>query len=103
MSTTRNLLIIIVVVALFVFAGWYLLSTSGSSAPTTPDAKNLTQDSAPAATAERQFIALLASLEPTKLDSSFLQNPRFTALINIAQPIVMEAPGRANPFAPLPK
>lgn len=99
MSASRNLLIILVTIILFVLAGAYLLF--GISDTPTVDGNTLAEESGSASTAERQFLALIASLEPTHLDLSLLSHPRFMSLVDIHQSIIMEDAGRANPFAPL--
>jgi hypothetical protein len=55
----------------------------------------------PASEARATFLTLAAQLEPVGFDPGILEDPRFTALVDIKTVIVPEAGGRNDPFAPL--
>lgn len=57
-----------------------------------------------AATNEAQatFLTLAAQLDPVGFDTTILQDPRFTKLVDIKTVIVPEPSGRPDPFAPIP-
>jgi hypothetical protein len=97
------MLVIIIGIAIFVLGGAYILFSASPSTPAPAKEGALTEDSTPAATAERQFLSLVASLEPTHLDTKLLSDARFTSLSDIREPVLPEATGRLNPFATFSK
>jgi flagellar basal body-associated protein FliL len=98
MSSSRSILIIIIGIAFFVLGGGYILFSASPSVPVSSKEGESTEDSSPAS-AERQFLSLVASLEPTHLDTKLLSDIRFTSLSDIREPVAPEASGRLNPFA----
>ena len=102
MNSLKTILIILVTVGAVVAIGAYILF-GNQPAPTSSaiDLSVASKDTTPAGTAERQFLSLLASLQPTTLNTTLLSDPRFTALTDFRVAIIPEASGRVNPFLPL--
>jgi hypothetical protein len=55
----------------------------------------------PATEAELSFISLFGELGAVTFDTRLLDDPRFSALVDIRTPIVPETAGRKDPFGPL--
>jgi flagellar basal body-associated protein FliL len=89
--------IIAVVLGIVVILGAaYLLFFNTSS-----DTTAVTSDGAPTSAAEVNFLNLSSQIEPVTFDTSILNDPRFTSLVDIHTAILPEASGRKDPFAPL--
>lgn len=52
--------------------------------------------------AQATFLTLAAQLDPVGFDTKILEDPRFTALVDIKTVIMPEMSGRPDPFAPIP-
>jgi len=91
----RHKVLSIVAVIVFLGGGWYILSSSGGGSTTNLVATGATsQDS-------QQLLLTLNELHAVKLDSTVLTSTAFQSLQDFSTPIVPEAVGRTDPFAPL--
>lgn len=90
--------IVTILITLGVIAGgyWYFFGGGGSSGQTTLTATGSTQNSAQA-----QFQVLASELKSISFDTKIFSDPRFNALIDLTTPIMPEATGRPDPFAPI--
>lgn len=91
----RHKLLSIIGVIVFLGGGWYVLSSSGGG-----DATNLVATGATSQDSQ-QLLLTLNELHAVKLDSSVLSSAAFQSLQDFTTPIVPEAVGRTDPFAPL--
>lgn len=95
MPTSRTTIILIVLGLLVLGAAAYLLFGSQ------PSESAVSPAGTPGSEAEMTFLGLTAQIDPVAFDTSVLDDPRFKALRDIRTAILPEAPGRADPFAPL--
>lgn len=93
MNQTNGILIVLALLVLGA-AGYLLFGRTDAGSALSPDA-------APASAAEVEFLNLAAQIEPVKYDVTVLSDPRFLGLQDLRTPIVSEASGRTDPFAPL--
>jgi hypothetical protein len=80
--------------ALIVTAGYLLFFKAPAPAVTSTE---------PTSPEEIAFVNLASQLEPLGFDTSIFSDPRFAALVDIHTPVIPEAAGRRDPFAPLGK
>ena len=102
-GTTRNLIIIVVVGAVFA-AAYFIFINKGNSgdvgglatvAGTNTSATDITLTS-------QDFLTQLLKIDSIKIDDKIATNPAFTVLVDLSKPIDPDTnPGRINPFAPL--
>ena len=84
----------IVVAALIVIGGIFWYSSSSEEGP---PISTFSEPGAPG----NQFLELTRKLKSVKFPDTVFRNPRFEALIDITTPIMQEATGRTDPFAPI--
>lgn len=89
--------IVIVIVALLLLGAAAFLLFGEDARGTAITAENV----GPASGAEQVFITLTGKIDPVELDTSILEDERFKRLQDIRTPIIPEASGRIDPFAPL--
>jgi hypothetical protein len=91
----KNILILIVTLMVFSFAGFYLFKNNNTD-------KMLVADSGPANSDEAQVIYnLLQKMAKVKLDDSIFSNNNFKGLKDNSVEIIPQETGRSNPFAPV--
>lgn len=95
MHFSRNTIIAIVATAVLLLAAAYYLFGAE------PENLNVVQETAAASDVELRFLTLASTIQPLRLDTELLRNPRFERLVDIRTRVSVEAGGRANPFAPL--
>ncbi len=93
LSKTTGVLIILGLLVLGA-AGYILFGTNGGEAGVSADAP-------PATSAEQTFLLLTSRIDPVRLTTNVLQDPRFMSLEDIRVAIIPETSGRIDPFAPL--
>ncbi len=94
----KNKLVIIALVVVIGFVGWYTLTgnTNSTDLLVTEDLTTPTSDS------DRDLVATLLELRAVSLSSTIFMDPAFRSLVDFGIEIVEEPRGRSNPFAPLP-
>ena len=95
MKTPVKKILTYVAAALVLAGGFYYFFMAGSSDET------VLPSGAPASQAEISFITLVSQLGPVAFDTSILNNPRFTRLVDIHTAVLPEPQGRTDPFGPL--
>ncbi len=90
---TQTLTLILLSVAIFGVGYWYFFGSEGNDAPLTTIAEP--------SSAQVRFEHLASQL-PTSFPAAIFDDARFSALIDITQPIQQETIGRADPFAMVP-
>jgi hypothetical protein len=85
---------IVIGVILVLGIAWYVLSSSGGSAPQTLS----TEDSG----GDQELRQSLQTLRTIKLDAAIFTDPIYLSLQDFSTQIVDEPVGRTDPFAPLP-
>ncbi len=75
-----------------VVAYWFFFTGTGNEAPITAAAVGDSQT---------RFQSLVAQLQPIRFPTELFSDPRFTALIDLATPIIQESAGRTDPFGPI--
>lgn len=88
----------ILIIALVIVAGgalWYFSGQEGNDPSLTSSVPSLDNP------AQTQFQTLVSQLQPISFDTSIFSDPRFTSLIDLTTPIMPEASGRIDPFAPI--
>lgn len=87
--------IVLILMTLFIAAGgyWYFFIQSGTQPALTATAVQ--------GGAQLQFKTSLSELQPITFNIGIFSNPNFLALIDLTTPILPEAPGRPDPFAPI--
>lgn len=93
MNQTNGILIVLALLVLGA-AGYLLFGVQDSSSA-------LTAEDAPASQAEVTFLNLAARIEPIRLETDILSDPRFMGLVDLRTPVIEETAGRIDPFAPL--
>jgi hypothetical protein len=99
-SSKQRLLWIIFAILLFLIAGvWWYRSGRGQTALPSP------QELGAIDQRFKELIELVETLQRITLDTSILQDTRFSSLerIPFSAEVAPEESGRANPFAPFPK
>lgn len=86
---------VLIILALLVLgaAAYLMFGTDG--------APGVTGETPAATGAEQTFLSLAARIDPVEFDTGILEDPRFTALVDIRTAITAESSGRIDPFAPL--
>ena len=93
----NNKLIVVALVVIIGFTGWYTLRGESGSTELLE-----TQDlTTPASDADRDLVTTLLELRSVSLDGNIFTDPAFRALTDFGSQIVPEPVGRSNPFAPL--
>lgn len=92
----KHKIIALIIALVFAVGAWYLLSGSSSS-----DAVLSAEQTAPAPAGTADLIESLLALRAVSLSGTIFSNPAFQALRDFSTPIVPEAIGRSDPFAPL--
>ncbi len=85
----------LIIVTLLVVGGVYLFISSGSGdqpALTSSNTENV---------AQTQFQVLVSELQPISFNTAIFSDTNFTTLVDITTPVMPEAPGRLDPFAPI--
>lgn len=87
--------ILIIIAACVVAAGayWYFFLGSGIQAPLTVVGEKSDD--------QVQFQALVTQLQPVTFDTTVFSDARFLSLHDITTPVVDDAAGRIDPFAPI--
>ena len=93
----NNKLIVIALVVVIGFTGWYALR-GGSGSAELLETQDLTT---PTSEADRDLVTTLLELRSVSLDGNIFNDPAFRALADFGSQIVPEPVGRSNPFAPL--
>ncbi len=98
MSKQTQIIFAIGLVIVVLIGGYFLFFNNNNQSTA------VSATAAPSSADEATFIALTQELQPISFDPSvtaILTDPRFTSLIDIHTPILPEATGRTDPFAPI--
>lgn len=90
----KTIIALVIVVLGTLIPAYFLLSHTP-----TPDYSTVVSASVPTTDAEAMFVNLSSQLVPLAFDTSILNDPRFTSLIDLHTVILPEASGRRDPFA----
>lgn len=92
-STSNTIVLIIMTIVIAGGAYWYFSSGKGNEPPlAVSGGENV---------AQAQFKALVSKLQHISFRTDIFSNPNFMALVDLSTPVVPEAVGRIDPFAPI--
>jgi hypothetical protein len=94
----KNLVLVIILVALILGAAWYLQSRDAAEAP--GEVTRTVNDQTVGAIGA-DILTALNQLNTLKLDRSLFQSRLFLKLRDFSRPIEPQVVGRPNPFAPI--
>lgn len=95
LSRNKNLIIIGSLIALVVFAGYFYSTRDTSS-------DELLTTASATSTVDGDLLPVLLQLRRLKLDDSLFRGQAWSSFNDFSKPLSPQAPGRQNPFAPLP-
>ncbi len=90
---TQKLLVAIVCLLVLAFLGYRLYTAPASEEVASV---NFTTEAA-----SQDILTLVEKLEAISIDKSVFSSPIFTSLVDFTVPLLPEAQGRSNPFAPI--
>lgn len=90
-----NLIILAVIVVAIGVAGYFYIGRDQST-----DATLTITKGSPASLDDNQLLAALRDLKRHNLDNSLFSDPLWLSLTDFSKPLVLQEPGRPNPFAP---
>lgn len=91
----KNIIIIIVFIAIIGFVGFYLFKTPTDDSALSADVKSAKTDDA------QLIYNLLQKMSKVKLDDSIFSNQIFQGLKDNSIEVLPQETGRSNPFAPI--
>ena len=97
MSSLLKNLLIVLGIAIFLFAGYIIFSRGGDDEVVTTNQAATSQ----AALESQEFLSRLRLLKNIDMDDSIFSDERFRSLFDFREPLPREPVGRDNPFAPV--